>query len=110
MRTLSEIIESAKEGTMPTHEECYWAMLTYESMLNIDHRQLREVLMTEKPIPESFRKIKAENSFNMYKNALNKPPKDWMGPNNDPSNPEYQKRRQISIKIFNKFANKEASQ
>jgi hypothetical protein len=107
MRTLSEIIESAKDNNMPSHEECYWAMLCYESMLNIDHRALREALLNEKPIQEFIRKLKAENSFNMYKNALNKPPRDFLGPSNDPSNPGYQRFREIGKKIIDKFIPKE---
>ncbi len=103
MRTLSEIIESAKDGNMPSHEECYWAMLCYSWLLNADHRQLREALLAEKPAPEFIRKLKAENSFNMYKSALNKTPKEFMGPSNDPSNSEYQKFRKIGTKILDKI-------
>ena len=106
MRTLYEIIESTKDGDMTTHEECYWAMLALESMLNIDHRNLREVLLSEKQHPEFIRKMKAENSFNMYKGALNKSPKDWLGPNNDPANPEYQRFRSIGKKLIDKIAAK----
>ena len=105
MRTLYEIINSAKDGDMPTHEECYWAMLCYEAMLYFDHTNLRDALMKE-PAPDFIRKMKAENSFNMYKMALDKSPKDWIGTNNDPSNPEYQKRRKISNAIFEKVASK----
>lgn len=108
MRTLSEIIESAKDGNMPTHEECYWAMLCYNSIFNIDHRQLREALLVEKLAPEFIRNLKAETSFNMYKSALNKSPKEFMGPSNDPSNPEYQKFRKMGNKIIDKFITKES--
>jgi hypothetical protein len=102
MRTLDEIIESAKDGNMPTHEECYWAMLVYESMLNIDHQQLQEALLPKR-VPEFIRKEKANNSFNMYKNALNKSPKEFMGPNNDPSSAAYQKMRQMGKRILENF-------
>ena len=107
MRTLNEIIESAKDGNMPSHEECYWAMLCYNSMFNIDHRQLREALLAEKLAPEFIRNLKAETSFKMYKNALNKSPKEFMGPSNDPNNPEYQKFRTMGNKIIDKIINKE---
>lgn len=110
MRTLSGIIESAKDGNMPSHEECYWAMLCYSWLLNTDHRQLREALLAEKPAPEFIRKLKAENYFNMYKSALNKSPKEFMGPSNDPSNPEYQKLRKMGNKIIDKFINKEGAE
>lgn len=104
MRTLYEIINSAKDGDMPTHEECYWAMLCYEAMLFFDHKNLCDALM-KKPEPEFIRKMKAENSFDMIKKAMNKSPKDWIGWDNDPSNPEYQQRRKIGNALFEKIAN-----
>lgn len=107
MRTLLEIIESAKDGEMPTHKECYWAMLAFNALLNSDHQQLMKTLLAEKPASEFIRKLKADNSFNAYKGALNKSPKEWMGPNNDPSNPEYQKFRQWGSKLIDKFAKKD---
>lgn len=57
MRTLYEIINDAKDGNMPTHEECYWAMLCYDGLHNGDHRRLREELLSEKRSPEFLRKI-----------------------------------------------------
>jgi len=103
MRTLYDIITSAKDGDMPTHEECYWAMLLYETMLNMDHRNLREELSGEKPTPEFIKNLKLENSHRMYYTALNKSPKDYLGKSNDPSNPEYQKFRSIGNKILDKI-------
>jgi hypothetical protein len=74
MRTLYEIIEDAKAGNMPTHEECYWAMLCFNALLNMDHTRLRETLLSEEPAPEFIRKMKADNSLNAYHTALNKLP------------------------------------
>jgi len=79
MRILSEIIDDMIEGKMPSHEECYWALQAYRFMLNMDHRQLREELLSEFRQPEVFRKMKAEASFDMYKGALNESPKEWCG-------------------------------
>jgi hypothetical protein len=103
MRTLSEIIEDTKDGNMPTHEECYWAMLCFNWLLNNDHRRLQEELLAENQAPEFIRKMKADNSHNAYNTALNKSPKDYLGPNNDPSNPEYQRFRKFGNKIVDKF-------
>jgi hypothetical protein len=97
MRTLSEIIESAKDGNMPSHEEWYWAMLVYNSMFIMEHWQYNEALMAEKLAPVFICKLKAENSFITYQNMLNKSPKKFMGQSNDPSNPEYQRFRLFSI-------------
>ncbi|MCC5467649.1 hypothetical protein [Pelosinus baikalensis] len=107
MRALVEIIDSAKDGDMPTHEECYWAMLVYNSMFIMEHREYNNVLLAEKPAPDFIRKMKAENSFNTYQNMLRKSPKEFMGPLNDPRNPEYQKFRKMGMKIVSKFINKE---
>lgn len=79
MRILSQIIDDMIEGKMPSHEECYWALQAYRFMLNMDHRQLREELLKEFRQPEVIRKMKAEASFDMYKGALNKSPKEWCG-------------------------------
>jgi hypothetical protein len=103
MRTLYEIAEDAKDGNMPSREECYWAMLCFIVLLNSDHTKLIETLLSDKPSPEFIRKMKADNSYNAYRTALNKSPKDYLGPNWDPSNPEYQRFRKIGNKIVNKF-------
>ncbi|GAA4879331.1 hypothetical protein GCM10023310_69350 [Paenibacillus vulneris] len=79
MRILSEIIDDITDGKMPTHEECYYALKVYRSMLNCDHRQLREELLNEKRSPEFIRRVKADTSFGMYKGALSKSPKEWLG-------------------------------
>jgi hypothetical protein len=104
MKTLFEIIESAKDGNMPTQEECYYAMLCLDAIGGIDHRQLQQELFAEKQAPEPIRKMKAKNSFDMWHNALNKSPKDYLGWNNDPANPEYQKIRKLALNIFDKIA------
>lgn len=79
MRILSEIIDDVIDGRMPSHEECYYALKAYRAMLNTDHRHLREELLNEKRSPDFIRKMRAETSFNMYKGALNKSPKEWLG-------------------------------
>ncbi len=107
MRTLFEIIESAKDGYMPTHEECYWAMLAFSSMLNIDHNNYFNELMNNKPTPDFIKKNKARNSHLMYHNALNVSPKDWLGSFGDPSNSEYQRFRTVSKKVWDNIVVKQ---
>ncbi|CDQ41842.1 hypothetical protein [Virgibacillus salexigens] len=79
MRTLYEIAVDMIEGRKPTHNECYYALQVYRNMFNIEHRQHREELLKENRTPEWIRKQKAENSFNMFKGALGKSPKEWLG-------------------------------
>lgn len=79
MRILSDIVEDLTDGQMPSHEECYYALQVYRLMFNMEHRQLRDELLKERRAPESMRKIRANNSFNSFKGALSKSPKEWLG-------------------------------
>jgi len=101
MRTLSEIIESAKDGNMPTHEECYWAMLAVNAVAFLDHRALNE--LANRPSKLLSPKFQWEESFRRWKSALNRDPKSYVGWNNDPSNSDYQKMRSASLRLMNKI-------
>lgn len=103
MRTLSEIIEDVKSGKKPEYEELRYALLVYSFMFFMDHSELRNELLREKETPKIMREIKARNSGDMFRNALNKSPKEFVGWNNDPENPEYLKRYKLSEKLLDKF-------
>ena len=105
MRTLYEIIEDVKDNKKPDYEEIRYALLVYNFLFNMDHRDLRNELMSEKRGSEFIRKIKADNSFNMAKTALNKSPKEYIG-SDDPENPEYQKFRRMGNKLLDKLLDK----
>lgn len=94
MRTLFEIVESAKDGTKPTYDECYWAMLALSALSHFDKQDLRE-LAHGKPSKLLTPQFRSEESFKRWKAALNRDPKSYVGWENDPSNPEYQKRRRL---------------
>ena len=102
MRTLLEIIESAKDGEMPTHEECYWAMLALDALLYFDHHDMQNLTQRPQNIlnnPQFY----VEEQFKRHKTAFSKSPKDWVGPNNDPANPAYQSFRNVGKKLIDKF-------
>lgn len=103
MRKLSEIIESAKSGDMPTHDECYWAMLALDGLGAFDRMALRKLADTKRA---SSPKLEWSESFGRIKRALDQDPKVWIGPNNDPSNPEYQRQRKIFKKLADKIISK----
>ncbi|NEZ45571.1 hypothetical protein [Paenibacillus alvei] len=79
MRKLGEIVELIKQGGQPGYDELKYSLLAYVSMMNIEHRQLREELMRDKPQPQFLRDMKLKNSFDMYKGALEASPKEWLG-------------------------------
>ncbi len=46
--------------------------------------------------------LEMEEAFNRDKRAFAKSPEEWVGEENDPENPEYQKRRSTAFKVFEK--------
>ena len=105
MRTLFEIIEGAKDGAMPTHEECYWAMLALSALKHFDGMDLMAIYEAAEEGKSSLM-LRAKSgyteSWNRFKRALDKSPQEWVGPNNDPANPEYQKMRALAFKVAEK--------
>ena len=105
MRTLSKIIESAKDGQTPTHDECYWAMLALEALQHFDHMDVRNIataLNEGKPSAKMRANMAMEEGFRRFKTALASNPKEWVGWRNDPANPDYQKMRVTTFKVFEK--------
>jgi hypothetical protein len=102
MRNLADIIEDCKTNKRPDYDELRYSVLVLTFILNSDHRALREELLREKETPKFLREMKAQNSFEMYHTALNKSPKEYLGWNNDPENPEYQRFHTIGTKLVDK--------
>jgi len=102
MRTLFEIIESAKNGDMPTHNECYYAMLALDGLTTFTTRDLRNLGLQTREAKLLGGKTMAEEDHRRWRRALNKAPDEWLGRENDPSNPDYQKRRRISLALMRK--------
>jgi hypothetical protein len=102
MRTLFDIIESAKVGEPTTHEECLYALLAYSGLAHFDSSALRSLAFE----PSKFRtpEYQAEESFKRWKMALAKSPKDWLGPSNDPANEECRQRVRMARRLFDKVA------
>jgi hypothetical protein len=101
MRTLGEIIESAKDGYMPTHEECYWAMLAFDALHAMATMDMNHLVM-DAPNPFNNPEYRVKEQWGRSKRAMAAVPKDWIGPNNDPANPEYQQFRNVSKKLIDK--------
>ena len=102
MRTLFEIIESAKVGETTTHEECLYALLAYASLAYFDRRALQQLAFK----PSRFRtpQSESEESFRRWKTALAKSPKDWLGHGNDPANVECRQRVQKARQLLDNLS------
>jgi len=105
MRTLFEIVEAAKVGEPTTHEECLYALLAYSSLSSFDVSALRQ-LATE---PSQFLtpSHQAKESHRRWRTALEKSPRAWLGPSNDPANEECRRRVRLARAIFDKFSREE---
>lgn len=104
MKNLSEIIEMCKLNQKPEYEELFYAVLSLTSVANMLSMNFRNI---EPDTKEFILNMKKDNMHTLYRNALNKSPKEFMGWNNDPENPEYQKFHAIGNNIVEKALNGE---
>lgn len=108
MRNTIDIIVDAKEGKIPTHEECYWALLFFAGLTHFyrkDLESLKETLHSDKK-PEikhtlmSLRLPKDGSINPNYFESIKKPPLDWLGDTGNPLNPETRKFMDMGQKII----------
>jgi hypothetical protein len=96
MRTLGAIIEAAKSGEMPSHEECYWAMLALDSLGTFDRMALMRLLKSSEVLTPEFQ---FSESARRLKLALEQDPQSWVGPESDPASEHYQNMRKIGMNV-----------
>jgi hypothetical protein len=103
MRTLYDIIEATKKNERPEYDELRYSILVMTGILNLVNHELAEIYVTGKMPSEFSRKLKLSGgSVTMYGEALRKPPKEYLGWNNDPENPDYQRFHEIGLKLVDK--------
>ena len=107
--TLGEIIDLVRSGEKPNYDDLRYAVCALEALRTFDSMALMRLAGVEgkekKTISPSSAVFQYEESFNRTKRSLAKPPKEWIGWENDPDNPEFLKRRMSSLKIFEKACN-----
>lgn len=103
MRTLSEIIDAAKVGGETTHEELLYALLAYSALHYFDNHAIAR-LAEKKDSKFITPEQEHEESFRRFKAALGKSPKEYVGWNNDPKNPEHVRFVNMGRKLVDKMA------
>lgn len=100
-RTLYEIIALAKDGGKPEYDELLYGLLALDVLGAFD----REFIMSlpAKAARQRHLNIWAEESFQRYKRALEKPPREWLGPGFDPANPHVQDARRTALALLEKL-------
>jgi hypothetical protein len=102
MRTLFEIVEGAKDGHKPTHDECYYAMLALDGLRMFDHMELMTLRESAEKRSLALRVQTAyAESFRRSKTAFEVAPQAWLG-RQVPDNPDYQRERDLAFKVARK--------
>lgn len=103
MRNLSQIIEDCKINGRPDYDELRYSVLVMTGILNLVNSELTKLYVEDNMPNEFIRKIKLDSGIcSMYGKALNKSPKEYLGWNHDPENPEYQRFHAIGSKLVDK--------
>lgn len=105
MRTLFDIIESAKSNQPMTTEEARCALCAMDGLSTFDRMAIRRLAAKD----EGAMRV-AEGMHTRWHNALSLTPRAYLGETYDPANPDYQSRRKASLKLFEKIAVKEAGE
>ena len=104
MRNLSKIIEDCKLNKSVDSEELKYATIALTSLMNFSMSTIMRIYDKSQ---NQFDKMRAENVHDAYSKALNKSPKDWLGWDNDPENPAYQKFHALGNRLVEKALNGE---
>ena len=102
MRDLSEIIEDCKLNQKPDYDELRYSVLVLTGVLNLVNNDLCTLYVEGKMPNELVRRLKLDGICTMYSKALRKPPKEYLGWNNDPENPDYQAFHKVAKKLMGK--------
>ena len=109
--TLYEIIQSIKLNKPVDTEDMKYAILMLDALWFFEKQSIRDLADAKRgdrlAILNGDPLHKEKESFRRTKTALDKNPKEWLGWNNDPENPDYQKRIEIGNKILEKIMNKQ---
>ena len=103
MKSLSDIIDSAKGGQKPTHEECYYSMLVLVGLMNMTWSTLEHV--EKEQTSTMFRLLFLDEWFKRYRWALRADPVKYLG-DNVPGNPEYDEFHKLGLKLIERFSKK----
>lgn len=103
MRTLGEIIEVAKSGERPDYDELRLAVCAIDALMTFDRMAIWKLAEAESEAKKPFLVYSAvwqrDENFGRVKRALEKSPKDFLGPNYDPDSPDVQARRRMSAAL-----------
>ncbi len=112
MKTLEQIISAVRDGERPDYDDLRYAICAMDALHTFDRNAFMKLAEAErlnkKPYVTYSAIYQFEESFNRHKNALGKPPKEYVGWNNDPDNPEFLSRRKQAVNMVSKLMDNNA--
>lgn len=106
-KTLAEVIEAVKANDHVTDDELRMALLCLDSLMILDGQAFMNLYKSEKENKNKNLVYSAtwqmNNRFERIKRAMQQIPKTYVGEANQPSNPEYQKRRAFAKKLVDQI-------
>jgi len=102
-KTLLEILDTIKDGGRPDYDELRFALLVVEGLSILDSQALRRLGTEKQSGFVNNPHAQSKESFRRWKAALGKPPKDFLGQENDPDSAEYKARRRVHIALAKKL-------
>ena len=109
--TLYEIIEFVKSNKSVDKEDMIYTILALDGLWFFEMRAIRDLAEAKRGVRPSVLNgdpiHQEKESFRRAKQALNKNPKEWVGWNNDPKNPDYQKDRKMLLSYWIRLLRKQ---
>lgn len=106
-KTLGQVIEAVRSGERPGYEDLRYAICALVALAVFDSQALQRLAEAEKEGKRAFMTSSAEWQWNEHferrKRALDKIPKEYVGWNNDPENPEFRERRAQAARLVEKL-------
>ena len=104
MRTLNEIVTAVRDGERPDYEELRYAVCAMDALGVFNRNALMRLAEAEKAQKKPFLTTSAEwqwqEHYRREKAAGEKSPKEYIGWNNDPENPEFLRRRAAAKRLM----------
>ena len=112
MKTLNEIVTAVRDGERPDYDDLRYALCAMDALSTFDRGAFMRLAQAEREGKKPFLVTSAvwqwEEHFRRQKTAGAKPPKEYVGWNNDPDNLEFLKRRKASKRLMDSMIERAA--
>jgi hypothetical protein len=105
---LGQIITAVRDGQRPSYEDLRYAICAMDALATFNRSAFMKLAEAEKegkkPLLVYSAQWQFEESFRRAQRAMEKPPKEYVGWDNDPDNPEFLARRKKAMQLFERAA------